>query len=91
MKNDGMPGPGQYKIPEMIVEGPAYSIRMKPAGKTEDKSPGPGQYTIKNESKAPAPVFGTSKRTDKNNSEGPGPAKYYSPMKDLKGWMIKQP
>lgn len=86
LKTGDSPGPGSYKIPEKIKEGPAFSMRPKPELKEKDKVPGPGQYEVKSLIKNSSPVFGTSKRGNKLGNENPGPGQYQTIDKELRGW-----
>ncbi|OMJ75189.1 hypothetical protein SteCoe_25740 [Stentor coeruleus] len=90
LKTDNSLGPGAYKIPEKIKEGPAFSLRPKPEMKIENKSPGPGQYNIKSCEKSFSPVFGTSKRNSLPIKNTPGPGQYEIPTKDSQGWKFGQ-
>ncbi|OMJ93195.1 hypothetical protein SteCoe_3892 [Stentor coeruleus] len=86
LKTGDSPGPGSYKIPEKIKEGPAFSMRPKPEIKEKDKVPGPGMYEVKSLDKNLSPVFGTSKKSNRFLNENPGPGQYQIVDKESKGW-----
>ncbi|OMJ74800.1 hypothetical protein SteCoe_26216 [Stentor coeruleus] len=86
MKNIDSPGPGSYKIPEKIIEGPVFSMRPKPELKGKDKAPGPGQYEVKSLDKNLSHVFGTSKKVKNFANENPGPGQYQIIDKESQGW-----
>ena len=46
IKND-LPGPGEYKVPEKVVEGPKFGFGTSARKfETKEDSPGPGYYKI---------------------------------------------
>lgn len=64
--NVTFPGPGQYKLKDIIGnDGPGSSIHAKIQTKDKNFTPGPGQYEspLRHKKNAPAYGLGTEKRT----------------------------
>ncbi|OMJ81731.1 hypothetical protein SteCoe_17721 [Stentor coeruleus] len=97
VKVTDVPGPGAYKIPSKICEGPFITIKGKNLPKNRAKSvgPGPGQYIIP-ENRIPAYVMGISKRDnfrpDTIKSNLPGPGSYTIPHEYMgASWKFSRP
>ena len=72
------PGPGSYKIPDKIREGPDFSIAGKVPIKDLRVAPGPGAYnpTVDEDIRMPNIKFGLSKRDKLTPEPVPGPGMY---------------
>lgn len=69
------PGPGSYKLPSTIGEGPKPVLIGKVKQEIPQNTPGPGQYNPKRRDSLKSYSFGV-KTENKIRSDSPGPGKY---------------
>lgn len=77
----GTPGPGSYKQPDIIGEGPKYGIRPRTAVTYKEDIPGPGQYNASidpTKSNVPKTIMSKAGRGDNfaESKQNPGPGSY---------------
>jgi hypothetical protein len=73
------PGPGNYDVKSMIVEGPSYTLRGRVKILKKSESPGPGQYNPNKSSLEGTYSYGFTKEARKLTKEddgSPGPGTY---------------
>ena len=87
VKDNKVPGPGEYKIPEkMGREGAKYTLISRQPEKPIVRSPGPAKYDFKFHTarKSEGFSFGSEKRTQDDSKIAPGPGNYELLPKDKK-------
>eukprot|EP00919_Chromeraceae_sp_WS-2016_P061002 GHVR01144744.1.p1 GENE.GHVR01144744.1~~GHVR01144744.1.p1 ORF type:complete len:421 (+),score=98.85 GHVR01144744.1:129-1391(+) len=71
-----VPGPGTYCLPEVLQQGPKFTVRGKKDIKIQNSVPGPGQYVPNTHGGVTSPSYGFGIKTGScffsTNNPGPG-------------------